>query len=220
MADNIMRPFYLIAAVAAVVSLSTACEGTRDALGMTRQSPDEFAVYQRAPLSLPPDYGLRPPIPGSRDASRVTPTDNARSALLTSPAPTEPSPVPTAASSETTQPGALATTATNAPAVPSPSGQAISPGTLSLLSRTGGLDADPEIRAQINRETTILAEADQSFTERLMFWSSDGVVYGTVVDPKAEAHRIQENQALGKPLTEGVTPTIERKRRAILEGIF
>jgi hypothetical protein len=41
-----------------------------------------------------------------------------------------------------------------------------------------------------------------------------------VVDPQAEQQRIEENQALGKPVTEGETPTIERKKRGLLEGIF
>lgn len=190
-----MRLIARVGALAAVVAVIGACEDTRESLGLTRQAPDEFAVYQRAPLSVPPDYGLRPPIPGTREGNRVTPTDDARGALLT-----------TSANSIPTTPTA-------------PPGANYSMGTLALLNRTGGLDADPEIRAKVNEETTILAEADQSFTERLMFWSSD-TVYGTVVDPAAEARRIQENQALGRPLTEGVTPTIAREKRAILEGIF
>jgi hypothetical protein len=52
-----------------------------------------------------------------------------------------------------------------------------------------------------------------------MFWGTP-TDYGIVVDPVQEARRIHENQALGQPITEGETPTIERKRRALLEGIF
>ena len=33
--------------------------------GLTRDAPDEFMVTTRAPLSLPPDYNLRPPRPGA-----------------------------------------------------------------------------------------------------------------------------------------------------------
>ncbi len=32
--------------------------------GLNRDSPDEFTVTTRAPLSMPPDYALRPPRPG------------------------------------------------------------------------------------------------------------------------------------------------------------
>jgi hypothetical protein len=81
------------------------------------------------------------------------------------------------------------------------------------------LEADPGIRDLVNRETTILAQEDQSFTERLMFWTTP-VEYGTVVDSVGEAKRIHETQALGQPITAGETPTIERKKRAPLEGIL
>ena len=37
------------------------CTDVKEVLGYTKQSPDEFQVYARAPLSLPPDYNLRPP---------------------------------------------------------------------------------------------------------------------------------------------------------------
>ena len=32
--------------------------------GLTRDAPDEFTVTTRAPLSMPPDFALRPPQPG------------------------------------------------------------------------------------------------------------------------------------------------------------
>src|ERR1700749_1505982 len=32
--------------------------------GLTRDAPDEYTVTTRAPLSMPPDYSLRPPRPG------------------------------------------------------------------------------------------------------------------------------------------------------------
>jgi hypothetical protein len=33
--------------------------------GLTRDAPDEYSVTTRAPLSMPPDYNLRPPRPGA-----------------------------------------------------------------------------------------------------------------------------------------------------------
>jgi hypothetical protein len=41
-----------------------------------------------------------------------------------------------------------------------------------------------------------------------------------VVDPQAEAQRLRENQALGKPVTDGDTPIIRRRKKGALEGIF
>ncbi len=41
------------------------CSNAKESLGLTRSAPDEFAVVKRAPLEMPPDYGLRPPMPGA-----------------------------------------------------------------------------------------------------------------------------------------------------------
>lgn len=37
------------------------CAEARNQLGLDRHSPDEFTVVKRAPLTLPPEYNLRPP---------------------------------------------------------------------------------------------------------------------------------------------------------------
>lgn len=182
-------------AVGAALLALTACEGLKQDLGIgVKRPPDEFSVYTRAPLSLPPDYALRPPAQAGSAATPAGTRDSARQAMLTGAQP--------------------ARTATRPAAVP-----AGSPGLQELLAMSGAAGADSDIRAQVNRETTILAEADQSFVERLMFWS-DKPDPATIVDPAEEARRIQQNQAMNKPLTEGETPTIRRAPRALLEGIF
>jgi hypothetical protein len=49
--------------------LALASCGNSDSLsrtfGLTRDAPDEFMVTTRAPLSMPPDFSLRPPRPGA-----------------------------------------------------------------------------------------------------------------------------------------------------------
>jgi Protein of unknown function (DUF3035) len=178
--------------------VTSGCSGTREALGLDKRQPDEFAVYTRAPLVLPPDYGLRPPTPGSARAASLGPRDEARYAVM----------------------GGGATAAGNGPAAdPSAVAAGTSPGAQALLERSGALNVEPDIRDVVNQETSILATTDQSFTERLMFWSTPAD-YGTVVDPTEEARRIRENQALGRSVTAGTTPTIERRQKALLEGIF
>jgi hypothetical protein len=65
-----------------VASLAlTGCEQAKQALGQSKQAPDEFAVFQRAPLSVPPDFGLRPPAPGADRPQAVNPRDQVRAAL-------------------------------------------------------------------------------------------------------------------------------------------
>jgi len=53
--------------VTGAVALLAGCDngGLARTFGLTRDAPDEFLVTTRAPLSLPPDYNLRPPRPGA-----------------------------------------------------------------------------------------------------------------------------------------------------------
>jgi hypothetical protein len=41
-------------------------QALKEGFGFGRQAPDEYQVVERAPLSLPPDFQLRPPRPGAQ----------------------------------------------------------------------------------------------------------------------------------------------------------
>ena len=75
-------------AIAAVVTvgltagLLTGCASTKEALGMTKVTPDEFRVVTKAPLVVPPEYSLRPPSPGEPRPQELQPESQARQALL------------------------------------------------------------------------------------------------------------------------------------------
>ena len=60
----------------------SACESTKDALGLNKVVPDEFRVVTKAPLVVPPDYALRPPNPGEPRPQELQPESAARQALL------------------------------------------------------------------------------------------------------------------------------------------
>jgi Protein of unknown function (DUF3035) len=47
------------------LSLLSACGGFKQMIGLDQPMPDEFAVESRAPLTVPPDFDLRPPEPGA-----------------------------------------------------------------------------------------------------------------------------------------------------------
>ena len=51
-------------------------------LGFEKTAPDEFAVVKRAPLTLPPNYGLRPPRPGAVRPQAVSPRDEAQKSVI------------------------------------------------------------------------------------------------------------------------------------------
>jgi hypothetical protein len=195
--------------VTTAVAVVGCSNGTKDLLGQGKRPPDEFAVYSRAPLSLPPGYGERP----GADQSLPAPGTSASQAAVPGPE-TEARNVILGAGAAKAAPGVPTATA----AAPPPT-TAASPGTLALMQRTGATQVNPDIRATVDRETQLLADADQTFVERLMFWRKP-TDYGSVVNPAAEASRIQETQAMGEPIVAGATPTIERRRKALLEGIF
>ena len=60
----------------------TACASTKQALGITKVTPDEFRVVTKAPLVVPPEFSLRPPSPGEPRPQELEPESQARQALL------------------------------------------------------------------------------------------------------------------------------------------
>jgi hypothetical protein len=63
--------------------LLAACSGDdlSRSFGLTRDAPDEFMVTTRAPLSMPPDFSLRPPQPGAARPQELTVTQSAEAAV-------------------------------------------------------------------------------------------------------------------------------------------
>jgi Protein of unknown function (DUF3035) len=47
------------------VTLLAGCSDFKQMVGLDQPMPDEFAVESRAPLTIPPDFNLRPPEPGA-----------------------------------------------------------------------------------------------------------------------------------------------------------
>jgi len=67
--------------LAALLGLSACGDSLSRSFGLAHDTPDEFAVTTRAPLSMPPDYMLRPPQPGASRPQEPTATAAAASAL-------------------------------------------------------------------------------------------------------------------------------------------
>lgn len=75
------KPITVLVVLAAAAATS-GCASMQRALGAARTSPDEFRVVTQAPLTLPPDYALRPPRPGETRPQELQPDENARAALF------------------------------------------------------------------------------------------------------------------------------------------
>ncbi|MFM8989726.1 MAG: DUF3035 domain-containing protein [Alphaproteobacteria bacterium] len=94
-----------------------------------------------------------------------------------------------------------------------------SAGEAALLEKAGADRADPAIRQTVDREARAVADADRSFTDRLIFWREPEPP-GTVIDAEREQQRLRENQALGRAANAGDTPIVRRRQRGLLEGLF
>ena len=198
------RTSILIAALAVGLPLATSgCSNVKETLGLTKQSPDEFKVVSRAPLSMPPDYNLRPPTPGAPRPQEGTPRDQAQNAVF-----------------QYAETGAGGLPADAIPPIgEGEADSAQSSGESALLQSAGAAGVDPNIRQLVDSETAVDEANSRTLADTLTFWR-EPEPYGEVVDPAAEQKRLQENAALGTPVTEGETPTVVRKKRGMLEGIF
>lgn len=178
------------------------CSEAQKAFGLSKNPPDEFQVVSRAPLSLPPNYNLVPPAPGAPRPQEGTTRDQARNAVFGM------------------QNGQVASVSPEL-AAGDPNGVSpdASPGEQALLQSAGAVGVNPGIRQEVNAETQAATAADQQFIDRLIFWRKPNEP-GIIIDPAKEQQRLQENAALGKPVTEGETPVIIRRKKALLEGIF
>jgi hypothetical protein len=74
--------FLLVVASLCSITLLSGC-GFRQLIGLDKVGPDEFAVESRAPLTIPPDFELRPPQPGASRPQEVTAAERARRAIDT-----------------------------------------------------------------------------------------------------------------------------------------
>ncbi len=168
------------------------CSDVRRSIGLDRQSPDEFSVVSRAPLTLPPSLqDLPKPRPGAARPQDNTPTQVAAGAVF-------------GGSSRGAAKAVAGSTA----------------GEKSLVAQAAARDGiDPNIRTKVDQETTQLIIADKSWIDSLLFWQKQEQPY-SLVDPAKEQQRLREAQAQGKSVDGAATPVIERKRKAPLEGLF
>ncbi len=159
-----------LAALAGLALSMTACDSIREAVGVTKEAPDEFAVVTKAPLIIPPDYNLRPPQPGLAPLNQVSPTESAQAALYSD------------------DPKTVASTI---------SGN-YSDGEKMLMAQTGAAAANDSIRQQIAADNSGTQSTDETFTDQLLF-GGGSKVGDAPLDADAEKARIDANKTGPQP---------------------
>ena len=77
-----IRSVAVLTLVASSALAVSACGSLKQGIGLTKVVPDEFVTVSTAPLSVPPEYGLRPPAPGQPRPQELAPESAARQILL------------------------------------------------------------------------------------------------------------------------------------------
>jgi len=166
---NGLRLPFRAALLLAAGGLLLGCQSIREAAGMSKQGPDEFAIVTKQPLIIPPDYNLRPPRDGAPPTNQIQPTDSAQSALFD----TDPAAAARNIKGDYSQAEKL------------------------LLARANAVDPDHDIRQQIATDGRAMEAAGDTFTEKLLFWKAEKVP-GTPVDAQAEDKRLSAEKAAGE----------------------
>ena len=184
-----------LVSLAVLATLAGCGPETQRTFGLTRDAPDEFQVTTRAPLSMPPSLGDLP-----------TPRPGAgRPQELTARQQAEAALVPGAVLGQ------------------GPAASRRSSGEAALLGQAGRPVGD-DIRRRVDEESLRLDSGNRDLTDRLLFWREPPPP-GTALDSQREAQRLRENAALGRDVTEGETPIIQRGRSGnpltrMIESIF
>ena len=188
--NPLLRNLLLATACVSALAACSAGGNVRETLGLSRTAPDEFRVYARPPLTVPPEFALRAPGSQSSAQGLIPANEQARNAVL----------------------GASDSPAKADTAVGKVSSRDLSSNADAQFLQHAGADrAVDGIRSQIQQEGGVPLTAKD---ERYLVNSQAGGE--PTVDAKKEAARLKENKDKNKSPTEGETPVVQPKSKGIL----
>ena len=212
--NRIFRSFPVICVLSCLAAFAVlaGCGGSGSLgtiIGVERKTPDEFAVVRRAPLTLPPDFSLRPPDPRGQRQQDLQTRDSAQDAVFGT---NQASTLNQSLQDQTSVTGLAA-------ANQSSSNQSASAGEQRLLELAGSEgDNSSAIRALIEQENAALAVLDEGLLENLIFWRQNNQASeSALIDPQEESRRVQESQVLGREISEDPAPVIRRDGGAFFD---
>ncbi len=174
----------ILTLIIGTISIS-GCSKVHKELGFGRNSPDEFTVVKRAPLSLPPEYDLLPPDPDRQTKATSNGRDLTEQAQSIVFGEDNTDLTESSFSSEAT-----------------------------LLNNIGVTDANPDIRKTIDRETGyVVLDEEKNISEKILFWKDNNEP--SIINATEEQERIQKNIDEDLPINTGDVPTIEKKKSTI-----
>ena len=174
------------------------CSAFENLGGGKKLSPDEFKIVSHSPLTMPPNAELRPPRPGEPRPQEVTPADQAKEALS-----------PALAGAAAAQPG-------HDRRGPGPRPHQ----RRGVAGAEGGRrQRRPQHPQPGQHRHQDHHDSDKTFIDSLIFWQDTPPPAWSSI-PTKEQQRMRDAQAAGPAAPAGQTPTIKRRQRGLLEGIF
>ena len=181
-----------IIVISAALFLSQ-CTGNnvKNTLGLNKKSPDEFKVIANAPLSVPPDFSLRPPQPGLSRPQEADINEQAKALLL----------------KENSSSSADITSKGETMLLQKTEADSADPHIKKILAR--------------EEQTEYQQQTEEGFLDKMIGYTHQETNHEPVVDAQKEKERLDENAQQGKPLNEGDVPTVEQKtKKGLLNRIF
>ncbi len=191
-----LRNVLAISVVSALLISCGSAKSVRETLGLNRKAPDEFRVYARPALTVPPEFSLR--APGSEtDAPTAVPANQQARSTVLGTAQTNPDSLKVDTSVGKVTSGSLQTSAD-----------------AQFLQKAGAANANPDVRKSITQDAE----------NGLVVKDDNYLISGTTdteptVDAAREAERIKQNKAENKSPAEGESAVIKPKNKGILGTI-
>lgn len=189
-------------------ALLASCQGSsvRDAVGLDKSTPDEFRVVSRPPLSVPPQFNLRPPGDTSNVAPNSAPAHVKAQGLILNDGEGNTYELP-APNADTAVVPVTVTTSGKPDNAES-----------QFLKNAGADVADSSVRRSLEEEkiNRQLEKEESSWWDSIANWDKKE----PIVDAKKESERIKQNTEQGKPVNEGEVAETKDKDRGVLGRIF
>ncbi|NBO19129.1 MAG: DUF3035 domain-containing protein [Proteobacteria bacterium] len=201
-----MKFWHALVAPCALALSGCSSTTVKDTLGLYRSAPDEYRVVSRPPLSVPPQFGLRPPAPTESSPNQLPASEQAESLVLGN-------------ANGSVKADTAVKSVTAAPAAKAKKDTQVSSADSKFMKKIGAEQADPNVRQELVEEQYQKIEKQEtgSWMDKLD-WTSDKK--DPTVDAGAEAERIQKNEDAGKPVTEGDTPQVKGRDTGLLGKIL
>ena len=165
----------------------TACGSLRQDLGLGRNPPDEFAVIDRQPLSMPPDYTIRPPRTWADRGDSFSAEKNAQNALF--------GPVPSRADVSMSEKALIVSSGADA----------VQSNIRDIVNQESSqkVSASPHLVKQL---LSFVKDDEEALR----------LENATTVDPEIETARILSAKENDEPINAGDTPVIYKSQKGLL----